>query len=306
MYGKFFASTFTGSMFGAGSTVFAVWGYVIANTVDARVELNPKLLASILGAAVADIDTAIELLCQPDPASRNPQAEGRRLQREGQYQYRVTSHEIYRAIRNEEERRAYNREKQRESRKRKKQKDNSQSTQSLTVIESQSLSALSAHTEADTDTEEDLRSINKLVRGGSPHTTSEKKPPPAPLKPPNGNGNDHPPITARSKRPIFTGQRLTVFEWMLDDCAQTLGPLTDAFDLHAWFFVLDAELVKAAIVLQKRDGGVWLQSQLVAEAQRRGLPIAVATPPPSKRSAQLAHTVATIAREEAEKRAAHK
>lgn len=154
-------------------------------------------------------------------------------------------------------------------------------------------------------------SNNDLVRGGSPHTTSDPELLAAPLKPPNGNGNGgngngHHQTTARSKRPIFTGQRLTVFEWMLDDCAQTLGPLTDAFDLHAWFFVLDAELVKAAVVLQKRDGGAWLQSQLVAEAHRRGLPIAIATPPPSKQSAQLAHTLATIRREEAEKRAARK
>ncbi len=117
MYGKFFASTFTGSMFGAGSDVFAVWGYVIANAgIDGRLELNPKMLASVLGASVDAVERAIVSLCEPDPHSRNPQADGRRLQREGQYQYRVTSHEIYRAIRNEEERRAYNREKQRESR----------------------------------------------------------------------------------------------------------------------------------------------------------------------------------------------
>jgi hypothetical protein len=149
------------------------------------------------------------------------------------------------------------------------------------------------------------QSKNKLVREDSPHTTSgDEKLPPAPLKPKNGNGQTQ--TTARSKRPIFTGQRLTVFEFMLDDCMKTLGPLTDAFDLHAWFDALDAELVVTAVVIPKRDGGVWLHSQLLAEAERRGLPIAVATPPPSKRSAQLAHMVATIAREEAEKRAAHK
>ena len=49
MYGKIFASTFTGSMFGAGSDVFAVWGYVIANAQDSRIELNPRMLASTLG-----------------------------------------------------------------------------------------------------------------------------------------------------------------------------------------------------------------------------------------------------------------
>ena len=97
-------------------------------------------------------------------------------------------------------------------------------------------------------------------------SVSEKK------KSSNGNGNGH--ADARSKRPIFTGQRLTVFEWMLDDCMQILGPLTDAFNLHEWFFTLDAQAAKASMVIPKRDSGAWLQAQLLAEAQRRNLPIA--------------------------------
>ena len=86
--------------------------------------------------------------------------------------------------------------------------------------------------------------------------------------------------TARSKRPIFTGQKLTVFEWMLDDCLRTLGSFADAFDLHEWFFALDAQALEANLVIPKRDGGAWLQAQLVAEAQRRGLPLQIATAAP--------------------------
>lgn len=78
----------------------------------------------------------------------------------------------------------------------------------------------------------------------------------------------------RSRRPIFTGQRLTVFDWQLDNFAQILGPYTDAFDLHEWFFALDAAMARANQVIPKRDGGVWLESQLLAECRRRGLPIA--------------------------------
>lgn len=123
MFGKFFASTFTGSMFGAGSDVFAVWGYVIANTFDSTVELNPIMVAAILGTTPAKVTEAIEFLCRPDPASRNKDQDGRRLIHENAFQYHVVSHELYRAIRNEEDRRAYNREKQRESRARRKSKD---------------------------------------------------------------------------------------------------------------------------------------------------------------------------------------
>jgi hypothetical protein len=116
MYGKIFSSTFGGSMFGSGPDVFAVWGYVIANTVDSRVELNPRVLAATIGTTVAKIDEAIEFLCRPDPESRNTEHEGRRLVREGQYQFLVVSHKIYRSMKDEEERRAYNARKQREHR----------------------------------------------------------------------------------------------------------------------------------------------------------------------------------------------
>ena len=86
-----------------------------------------------------------------------------------------------------------------------------------------------------------------------------------------------PPVTARSKRPIFTGQRLTVFEWQLENCLRTLGPHAGGFDLHEWFFALDAKAVEDGIVIPTRGIGDWLIYQLVAEAQRRGLPLKMAS-----------------------------
>ena len=109
MYGKFFASTFTGSMMASGPEVFAVWSYVIAHAVDGHVELNPNLLAAVIGSTPDRMRAAIELLCQPDQHSRSPENEGRRMVREGEYLYSVTNHVKYRSIRNEDERREYNR-----------------------------------------------------------------------------------------------------------------------------------------------------------------------------------------------------
>jgi hypothetical protein len=136
MYGKLFASTFTGSLCGSGPTVFAVWSYVIAHAVDSSVELNPRLLAGVLGTDAKEVANAIEFLGRPDPDSRNADQGGRRLIREGQYQYRVVSHSIYRAIKSDENRRAYNREKQRESRERRGKADSVK----LDIIDSQTLS----------------------------------------------------------------------------------------------------------------------------------------------------------------------
>jgi len=115
-FGKHFVSMYEGSMFGAGLNVFAVWGYVIAHVQKQRVELNPKLLAATLGGDIEDIEAAIDYLTQPDPESRCKEHEGRRLVREGQFQYFVPTARIYRGMRDEDARREYNREKMAEAR----------------------------------------------------------------------------------------------------------------------------------------------------------------------------------------------
>src|ERR1700690_4578097 len=109
MYGKHFKSMYSGSLVGAGAPAFAVLGYVISNmvphpSVGAQVELNPKLLAFIIGEPEEVIEKAIEKLCAPDPHSRTKEEEGRRLIRLGEFDYRVVNGAKYIAIRDNEER----------------------------------------------------------------------------------------------------------------------------------------------------------------------------------------------------------
>jgi hypothetical protein len=94
-YGRHFRSMYTGSMVGMGTDVFAVWGYVIAHVRDGVVELNPRLLAGIFGSTREAMVKALSDLCAPDPESRNPDQEGRRLIHEQAYMYRVVSAEKY-------------------------------------------------------------------------------------------------------------------------------------------------------------------------------------------------------------------
>lgn len=122
---------------------------------------------------------------------------------------------------------------------------------------------------------EQNRTEQKGTEGKVPGTSVPEPPARAPVM-------RTPEPDARSKRPIFTGQRLTVFEWQLDDCIRTLGKHLDAFDLHAWFSELDVGAVAKGLVIPKRDGGAWLQAQLVAEAQKRGIPLQLATVTPQK------------------------
>lgn len=121
MYGKHFSSLYEGSMIGSGSHVFAVWGYVIANqkpdrSVGSQVDLNPKLLAFIIGESEEKITAAITYLCSPDPQSKSPEKEGRRLIKLGQFSYQVVNGAKYLKIRDEESRREQNRNAKRKQR----------------------------------------------------------------------------------------------------------------------------------------------------------------------------------------------
>ena len=136
-------------MFGAGADIFAVWAFVIAHAIDSSVELNPPHLAAAIGIDRSRVEQAIEFLCRPDPQSRNPAEEGRRLVWESGFQYRVVTHEYYRNMRNEDERRLYNRQKQQEHRAKNKTQLNL-SNLSLTVND---LSTCQPIQKQDTDTE---------------------------------------------------------------------------------------------------------------------------------------------------------
>lgn len=118
----------------------------------------------------------------------------------------------------------------------------------------------------------------------------------------NGNGSNG--TNMRSRHPIFQGQRFVIFDWMFEDLTRMLGTHTDGFDLHEWFFTLDAAAAKSNQVIPKKDFPKWLEAQTLSEAKRRGLPIAVTdiTAHISKSTERLLNAVDTIKREEAAKR----
>jgi hypothetical protein len=114
-FGKLYAKTFTGSMFGAGPGRYAVWSYCIANALppEGIVELNPQLLAPMIGMTEQDVAEAIDYLCSPDPRSRTPDDEGRRLRHVAAFEYRLVNFVAHRNGTDDDARRAYWAERQR-------------------------------------------------------------------------------------------------------------------------------------------------------------------------------------------------
>lgn len=181
MFGKHFASMYTGSMFGKPATVFAVWGYAISNLRPSRkdgschVEMNPTLLAATFASTVPEIIEAIRTLCEPDPASRSDTEDGRRLVTEGEIHagpmnFLVVNGSKYREMRDEEERRAYLREAKRKQR----------STKLLTVNHGQPPS-----TQVDVEEEEDVEErgtpTSKSKEASSPKRTESTPPDASPF-----------------------------------------------------------------------------------------------------------------------------
>lgn len=126
-FGKHFVSMYEGSMRGRGSPFFAVWGYVISHmrpdakpATEMLVDLNPEIIAFLLGEKIEVVEKKISEMCEPDPKSRTPDLDGRKLVKLGEYSYAVVNGLTYRRIRNEEERNEYQRVKQAEYREKKK------------------------------------------------------------------------------------------------------------------------------------------------------------------------------------------
>ena len=241
------------------------------------VESSLPGLADFARVSLADCEAALEILASPDAFSRTKEADGRRIEViDGGWH--IVNHRKYREKMGADERREYLKLKQREFRARRKQQSTNVNNVSDTLT-------VSTHAEAEADTEADADAkaeANADAKAKAKDSDPLKKeiirkdpdPPKTVVTQKTANVVNVNTVNARSKRPIFTGQRFVVFEWQLDDLSRMLGPHTDDFDLHSWFFDLDAKAVRENELVPQRDGGHWLQAKTLAEAIRRGLPIA--------------------------------
>ena len=119
-FGKLWECMFQGSMVGMGPTYFAVWAYIIAHAKPpGEVEVNPRVVAALIGCSPEQVEEAMAVFLQPDPLSRNTAHDGRRLLPLGPFTYEVTGWDKYQQMRNEEARREQNRLAQQRFRERK-------------------------------------------------------------------------------------------------------------------------------------------------------------------------------------------
>ena len=266
-YTKLFQSILASTIWSADDKTRLVWITLMAMADQNGVaEGSIPGLATFARVSLEDCERALRELEAPDPYSRTKEFEGRRIETvEGGW--KLVNHRKYREKMNADDRREYLRRKQAERRSKRKSVNKS-------VNSRQQMSTLSTHAEAEAEAEATrsglLRDLDHSLEQGN-QQQAEQLPTTAP--PDNGNGNDQP----KKKKPLISGKALTIHDWMLTDCEKTLGGYAAEFDLLAWFWALDERAWNDGLVIPKRDGGAWLQAELVAEAQRRGLPLRFAT-----------------------------
>lgn len=114
MYAKVFRSLWDGTM-GPNWYVWSTWVFILAHANrDGHVEMTQEAISARSGIPLDHVRRAILTLEAPDPRSRNPASEGRRLERLGErdWGWQIVNYELYRGMRDDEERRRQNREAQ--------------------------------------------------------------------------------------------------------------------------------------------------------------------------------------------------
>ena len=122
MFAKVFRTILDGSL---GTDHEARHGFMDLLTLanrDGEVDMTPEAIAAVTNVPVERVRAVLERLSSPDPKSRNPNAEGRRIVPidEGRdWGWRIVNYHHYRGIHDQRERTAYFREYRRTERARK-------------------------------------------------------------------------------------------------------------------------------------------------------------------------------------------
>lgn len=119
MYVKMFRSIFDGSLYGQFEPTVVFMAMLVLAEREGIVDMTTQAIAARCGYPLDIVQRGIAELEKPDPQSRTPDEEGRRiirLEETRDWGWRITNYEKYEKIRSAEERREYFRLKKREQR----------------------------------------------------------------------------------------------------------------------------------------------------------------------------------------------
>lgn len=115
MYCKLFASLYQGTLRGKSHEILVFTNMLAHADQDGCVDKHFRAIADEVGLTVDEVKAAIEVLESPDPESRSPEKDGRRIERINDHRawgWQIVNYGKYRAIKSDEDRRKANREAQ--------------------------------------------------------------------------------------------------------------------------------------------------------------------------------------------------
>jgi len=172
MYCKLFASLYQGTLRGKSHEILVFTNMLAHADQDGCVDKHFRAIADEVGLTVEEVKRAIEVLESPDPESRSPEKEGRRIERINDHRawgWKIVNYGKYRSIKSDEDRRKANREAQARWREKQKGKNNITVTDSNgCVMPSNALSCESAQGEGEGYGEEEAEAEEKAPRKVKP------------------------------------------------------------------------------------------------------------------------------------------
>lgn len=119
MYGKIFASMYEGTLYGQWEAIVTMQQLIVLCDQDGIVEMTPPAIAARTSIPLEYIEKGLRILAEPDPYTRTPGNEGRRIELidpDRPWGWRIVNHQLYRNLASEAERREKTRERVRKHR----------------------------------------------------------------------------------------------------------------------------------------------------------------------------------------------
>jgi len=165
MYGKIFDSMYDGTLYGHWQAIVTLQQMIVLADADGIVDMTPQAIAARTSIPLEIILKGLEVLSEPDPYTRTPGEEGRRiilLDDHRPWGWKLVNHGKYKRLRDAAQKREADRA--RIAKKRKENKGVATTSQGVADV---------AHTDTDTDTTP-LRGVTRArARDAAPYEPSD-------------------------------------------------------------------------------------------------------------------------------------
>lgn len=157
MFGKVFASMYKGTLYGQWQAIITMQQLIVLADAEGVIDMTPPAISAHTSIPLDIIETGLKILQQPDPYSRTPDNEGRRIELidpSRPWGWVLVNHKFYRDLASEQDRRDKTRERVRKFREKQKESGTSDSGNAPVTPSNASNAIQKQKQDTNTDTKE--------------------------------------------------------------------------------------------------------------------------------------------------------